>query len=120
MHTHDILRRCLSMLVALGMFDSSARGADEFERPPIEYSASTPENDISQLQAAVEKQPESLKHEFRYGYLRSLLEKLKVAPESQILVFSKTSLQRSRISPRTPRAIYFNDDVYVGYCHNGE
>jgi hypothetical protein len=37
-----------------------------------------------------------------------------------MLVFSKTSLQRDRISPRTPRAIYFNDDVYVGYCHAGE
>jgi hypothetical protein len=24
------------------------------------------------------------------------------------------------ISPKTPRAIYFNDDVYVGYCQNGE
>jgi len=37
-----------------------------------------------------------------------------------MLVFSKTSLQRHRISPRTPRAIYFNDDVYVGYCRSGE
>ncbi|MEM6365920.1 MAG: hypothetical protein AAF745_15940, partial [Planctomycetota bacterium] len=37
------------------------------------------------------------------------------APESQVLVFSKTSLQRSRISPANPRAIYFNDDVYVGW-----
>ena len=37
-----------------------------------------------------------------------------------MLVFSKTSLQRHRISPRTPRAIYFNDDVYVGYCKSGD
>src|SRR5690606_17181394 len=34
--------------------------------------------------------------------------------------FSKTSLQRNKISPRTPRALYFNDDVYVGYCQAGE
>ena len=41
-------------------------------------------------------------------------------PESsQVLVFSKTSLQRERISPRTPRAIYFNDDVMVGFCIRG-
>jgi hypothetical protein len=32
-----------------------------------------------------------------------------------MLVFSKTSFQRERISPRTPRALYFNDDVYVGF-----
>ena len=61
----------------------------------------------------------SLKYEPKLGYLRDLLEKLKIDPASQVLVFSKTSEQRDRISPRTPRAIYFNDDVYVGYCHNG-
>jgi hypothetical protein len=35
-------------------------------------------------------------------------------------VFSKTSLQLRRISPRTPRALYFNDDVYVGFCQSGD
>ena len=39
---------------------------------------------------------------------------------SQMLVFSKTSLQRDRIAPRTPRALYFNDDVYIGFCRLGE
>ena len=39
---------------------------------------------------------------------------------SQVLVFSKTSLQRDRIAPKTPRAIYFNDDVYVGFCLRGD
>jgi hypothetical protein len=37
-----------------------------------------------------------------------------------MLVFSQTSLQRHRISPETPRAIYFNDDVYVGFCVSGD
>jgi hypothetical protein len=32
-----------------------------------------------------------------------------------VLVFSKTSFQRERISPHTPRALFFNDDVYVGF-----
>ena len=39
--------------------------------------------------------------------------------ESQILVFSTTSLQLSKISPRNPRAIYFSNDVYVGYVPGG-
>ena len=89
------------------------------EQPPIEYSASTPQNCVSDLQAQLERNSVSLKYEPKQGYLRDLLEKLKVDPASQVLVFSKTSEQRDRISPRTPRAIYFNDDVYVGYCHNG-
>ncbi|MCP4174450.1 MAG: hypothetical protein GY758_27180, partial [Fuerstiella sp.] len=38
----------------------------------------------------------------------------------QMLVFSKTSLQLRRITPRTPRAIYFADDIYVGYCQSGD
>jgi hypothetical protein len=37
-----------------------------------------------------------------------------------MLVFSKTSLQRHRISPSRPRAIYFGDDAYVGFCQGGD
>jgi hypothetical protein len=36
------------------------------------------------------------------------------------LVFSKTSLQRHRITPSAPRSLYFNDDTYVGFCQDGE
>jgi hypothetical protein len=107
------------LLVTTALLASSARGTDEYEQSPIEYSASTPHNCVSDLQAQLERNAVSLNYEPKQGYLRSLLEKLKIDPASQVLVFSKTSKQRDRISPRTPRAIYFNDDVYVGYCHNG-
>jgi hypothetical protein len=49
------------------------------------------------------------------GYLASLLEYFGINPDSQGLVFSKSSAQAARISPRNPRAIYFNDEVAVGY-----
>lgn len=49
------------------------------------------------------------------GFLPGLLEALGVNPDSQVMVFSKTSFQAARISPRNPRAIYFSDDVTVGY-----
>ena len=49
-----------------------------------------------------------------HGYLEGLLEALDIPLTSQGLVFSRTSLQTDRISPRAPRALYFNDDVYVG------
>jgi hypothetical protein len=48
-----------------------------------------------------------------------LLRALDVPESSQLLVFSKTSLQREFISPAAPRAIYFNDDVMVGFCLDG-
>jgi hypothetical protein len=31
------------------------------------------------------------------------------------MVFSKTSLQIAHISPSNPRALYFSDDIYIGY-----
>jgi hypothetical protein len=61
-----------------------------------------------------------LKYHPERGYLDSLLEAFSVSPKSQSLVYSKTSLQIARIRPRTPRAIYFNDDLYVGYCQLGD
>jgi hypothetical protein len=48
-----------------------------------------------------------------------VLAELKIPISSQTLVFSKTSLQRERIKPGAPRALYFNDDMYVGFCQNG-
>jgi hypothetical protein len=54
-----------------------------------------------------------------WGYLPSLLNHLGINIDSQILVFSKTSLQHPKISPKTPRAIYFNDNVTVGYVQGG-
>jgi hypothetical protein len=53
------------------------------------------------------------------GTLPALLRALGISVSSQVLVFSKTSLQHEFISPRTPRAIYFNDDVYVGFVPDG-
>jgi hypothetical protein len=44
-----------------------------------------------------------------------VLELLRVPVSSQMLVFSKTSVQRRNIDPSNPRALYFSDDVYVGY-----
>jgi hypothetical protein len=54
------------------------------------------------------------------GYLPALLEALRISPDSQALVFSKTSFQSQKISPRNPRAIYFSDSVAVGYVPGGE
>jgi hypothetical protein len=49
----------------------------------------------------------------------SLLNAFDIPVASQLLVFSTTSLQLSLISPRNPRAIYFNEDIYIGYIPGG-
>ena len=53
------------------------------------------------------------------GYLPSLLAALHVPIESQMAVFSKTSLQAERIEPSNPRTIFFNDNVAVAWVRGG-
>jgi hypothetical protein len=53
------------------------------------------------------------------GYLRSILNALSVPVESQVGVFSKTSVQSERIGPVNPRAIFFNDSVAVAQPRGG-
>jgi hypothetical protein len=99
---------------------SLACADDDFERAPIHYSKSTPNNPVARLQKQIDAGAVALSFHKDQGYLPSLLKTLQVPESSQMLVFSKTSLQRSRISPKSPRAIYFNDDVYVGFCQAGQ
>lgn len=53
------------------------------------------------------------------GYLPALLKALHVPIESQIAVFSKTSIQSLRIEPANPRVLYFNDSVVAGWVRGG-
>jgi hypothetical protein len=59
--------------------------------------------------------------DYREGvrYLPSLLERLGINIDSQVLVFSKTSFQHAFITPKNPRALYFNDNVAVGTVPGG-
>jgi len=107
-------------LAAAGHAPFHFLSADEFERPPIEYSKAAADNCIARLEQQLERGETKFDYDERLGYLQSLLAALQVPVESQMLVFSKTSLQRQRISPRTPRAIYFNDEVYIGFCQSGD
>lgn len=94
-------------------------GAD-LDGPPIRYSDALAKNAISRLEERLAGGKVRLAYDDRFGFLPSLLKELQVPRSSQLLVFSKTSLQRQRIAPDTPRALYFSDDVYIGYCQLGE
>jgi hypothetical protein len=111
----------VSVALVFGMAGLAAASAvaQDIERDPIRYSAATPRNPVVALQERLEKGTAKLEYEPGRGYLGSVLRALDIPESSQVLVFSKTSLQRERISPRTPRAIYFNDEVLVGFCNRG-
>lgn len=95
--------------------------AINWEAAPIAYSESKPvENPVAKLQSRMEADPELLtKNKEDKEYLQRLLEALEIPVSSQVLVFSKTSLQDPHIGPKTPRAIYFNDSVHLGYVQHG-
>src|SRR5665213_55801 len=81
--------------------------------PYIHYSDPPVHNDIARLQKKLDDGTVTLTATAQHGYLESILKALNINPDSQTLVFSKTSLQVDAISAATPRAIYFNDDTYV-------
>lgn len=86
-----------------------------YDESVIDYSHRRPADPVALLQKRLASGDSALTWDERFGYLPALLEALHVPKSSQMLVFSKTSLQRSRISPENPRALYYNDDVYIGY-----
>jgi hypothetical protein len=112
------MKRFLAIAAAL-FFVVTAEAAD-IDGAPIYYSTAPENNAVARLVKKLDTGEVALKSEPKFGYIRELLKALNVPESSQTLVFSKTSLQRSRIGPRTPRALYFNDDIYVGFCQNGD
>ncbi|MBL8203035.1 MAG: hypothetical protein JNM09_02305 [Blastocatellia bacterium] len=96
------------------------QGFVPFSEAPINYRTAPVNDPVAKLQQRIDKGEVRLKFEPGTGYLRSVLKELNIPVNSQTLVFSKTSFQYKRISPQTPRALYFNDDVYVGWVKEGK
>jgi hypothetical protein len=115
-----------SAVVFLAFFAAGSAGQVYLENlpiahPAIQYLQTRPDDAVSRLSAQLERGTITL--DFRAdgtGYLASVLRHLGVNTDSQGLVFSKTSSQAPKISPRNPRAIYFADDVAVGFVRGGE
>lgn len=91
----------------------------EFRAPPHNYADAKPNDRFAQLLARIEKGEVTIDTSSDHAMLRSLLTALKIPVSSQILVFSASSLQSEIINPRNPRALYFNEDSYVGYVPGG-
>ncbi|MBN9661410.1 MAG: hypothetical protein J0H49_24660 [Acidobacteria bacterium] len=86
----------------------------------IQYATLPVDDAVARLQKRIDSGNVKLRFREGHGYLESILEALTVRPASQVLVFSKTSFQATRIAPKLPRAIYFNDNVAVGWVRGGD
>ena len=103
-----------------------AQRLEDTELLPLDHKAilywGTPAGDaVSRLQERIDKGEARLEYQpGNLGYLPSVLKLLEINPDSQVLVFSRNSAQSPRISPQSPRAIYFNDDVAVGFVQGAK
>ncbi len=92
---------------------------DEYENAPINYSDTQPRDAAQRIEQAQIAGKLRITRQDDWSILRQLLRQLGIPFESQVMVFSKTSKQNDRISPATPRVVYFGDNAYAGYALGG-
>ncbi len=115
------LRRQL-LIGCLCLFSGTA-GAQFFSYetayPGVDYASRPLTDRVTRLMAEVAAGRVTLEHDgSQRGYLDSLLAALDIDPDSQFLVFSKTAAKTRFVTAQTPRALYFNDDTYIGFTQN--
>ena len=89
----------------------------DIEKEPFRYSETEDNNRVTRLMEKLKNKELKLQKASQRDYLRSILKALEIPESSQALVFSKTSRQVRYITRRNPRAIYFNDDTYLGWVN---
>lgn len=120
-------RTSVTRLLILALFGgwvaiSSAQFDDspfDLEHPAVAYGTRPTATAVDALSGRLQSGQVNLPFETITGHLKSVLDALDVRVDSQVVVFSKTSLQSNQIRPGNPRAIYFNDSVIVGWVRGG-
>src|SRR6516165_4283777 len=121
-----ILAVLCAMLVAIVLTAAGqGQAAEETSILPadhkaIQYANGLLDDSVSKLDRDLGSGKIKLQFSEQYGWLPSILKRLDINIDSQMLVFSKTSFQASKIGPRAPRAIFFNDQAMVGSVQGGE
>ena len=88
--------------------------------PAIAYATGPVDNVVDEANRQLRDGVVRFTFNDRSGFLRSALDALRLPIESQLLVFSRGSLQGKRIGERNPRAIYFNERVALGWVRDGD
>ena len=85
------------------------------EHPAIQYASRPTTDRVARFSLTVSQRGQTLARDPRTGFLLPVLQALGVPVESQLLVFSKTGVQRTYTGPQTPRALFFDQSVVVAY-----
>ena len=104
---------------AVAISDIDRRSVPEPDDPAIAYATQPTTDPVAVLLREIEAGEVRLQFDGEQGYLRSALDALHVPIESQMVVFSKTSVQAQRINPQNPRTLFFSDSVVVGWVRGG-
>lgn len=108
-------------LVFTGLWNEArAQAFNDFELEPHNYYKRTAGDGMSRLIASWREGKHDFGDETGLPALRKLLDDLDIPVSSQVIVFSRTSLQRDLISPANPRAMYFNEDIHVAWMPGGK
>ena len=96
-----------ALLAAAGAHAQLDGTVISLEHSAIGYRTQSLENPVADLQERLTRGTAELSFDPRpgIGYLPSVLRELGVPLESQLLVYSKTSLQQGLIAPERPRAL---------------
>lgn len=93
----------------------SAQDALPIGQAGVDYLSAASSDPLARLMADVAAGKTELAHNETQGYLPALLKALDIPVESQLLLFSRTSLQARHIGPQNPRAFYYTDEITVGW-----
>lgn len=112
----------LGFLVLSAAFSSIGQDVNYYDpySPAHEYHTRELNDPFTRLIEDFESGKRELDNGSGKAFIASLLEHLDIPASSQLLIFSRTSLQTRHISGSNPRAIYFNEDVYIGYIPGGK
>lgn len=92
----------------------------EFRKEPHDYLNHAPKDRFAGILKKIQEGILQLDTRDDKTFLRSLMLALDIPISSQILVFSASSLQSEIINPQNPRALYFNEDTYLGFVPGGK
>ncbi len=110
---------CIIVATGLGFVLGSVARAQSNPHSDSAIDRALPSSDrVAKLGKELESGKLVLAEDEKWGLLPSLLKALEISDETQCLVFSKTSFQPLKIGIDRPRAIYFNDDCYVGWVQD--
>jgi hypothetical protein len=110
---------CTAWTAAIALSAQMDDSPLDLDHPAIAYSTRRSTDVVDALNARVQSRQVTLPFNGTTGYLKPVLDALNVGVDSQLVLFSKTSLQARMIQPRNPRVIYFNDSVVVAWVRGG-